>query len=63
MHIDYLNSCTQESTIIEKANHTYNANDKTKAKHVETNGVYDQLDIEQGNHRQKITLVKLILLG
>jgi hypothetical protein len=41
MHIDYLNSCTQESTIIEKANHTYNANDKTKAKHVETNGVYD----------------------
>ncbi len=36
-------SYTQGSTIIENANHTYNANDKNKAKHIETNKVNDYL--------------------
>ncbi len=53
-------SYTQGSIIIENANHTYNANDKNKAKHIETNKVNDYLYTKYVNHKQKLSLVRLI---
>ncbi len=32
---------TQKSTFTKKVNHTYNANDKNRAKHIETNRMND----------------------
>ncbi len=34
-------SYTQENTFTEKANHTYNPNDKNRAKHIERNRMND----------------------
>ncbi len=36
-------SYTQESKFTENTNHTYNANDRDRAKHIETNRVDDQV--------------------
>ncbi len=56
-------SFTQGNTLTKKANQTYNANDKNKVKHIETNRVNDQVYTEQAIHRQKIFLIRLILQG
>ncbi len=56
-------SYTQKNTFTKKANHTYNANDRNRAKHIETNRVDDQVYIEQVNHKHKLSLVMLILQG
>ncbi len=54
-------NCTQGSTITKKVNKTYNVNDRNKAKHIEIDKVNDQVYIGQANHKQKISLIRLIL--
>ncbi len=54
---------TQGSTITEKANHTYNAKDKNRVKHVKIVKMNDQLNTNQANYGQKLMLVRLILHG